>query len=111
MFVLECQHCYSRDFVKSRYGTTFKGAMECYLRCRKCEQLISISGAIANEVEDVMELSNDYWVSKDGKRYDFEDMSANYLKNCIELLKRSYNVDKLKDSNLFVGLTQEYMLR
>ena len=109
--MLECSNCFSRKLVKHpTFGLPYSQYKELYL-CRGCGASMNINQVIVSKLESAVELSNDYWVSKDGKRYEFENMSADYLKNCIELLKRSYDAEELKDSNLFVGLTQEYMLR
>ena len=59
----------------------------------------------------VIQLNRDYWVSKDGIIYDFKDMSKEYLKNTITMLRRSYSEDVLRNSTTFKGLCQEYLLR
>lgn len=56
-------------------------------------------------------LDKKYWVSKDGVIHEFKDMSKEYLKNTIAMLKRSYNKDTLRDLTTFKGLCQEYLLR
>ena len=104
--MLECNNCFSRRLIKYinvDYKETYK--------CCGCGIVMDINQTIASKIESVMELSNDYWMSKEGKRYEFKDMSAEYLRNCIKLLKRTYTKKELRDSNLFIGLTQEYMLR
>lgn len=103
LLVLECSNCFSRKLIKHLTAESYQ--------CRGCGILMNINQVIISKIEDSMELSNNYWVSRDGMSHEFKDMSADHLKNCIELLKRSYSAKELKNSNLFIGLTQEYMLR
>lgn len=110
LLILECSNCFSRKITKYVTIESHDYHKEIY-QCSRCGKLMDMRQVIVSETEDVMELSNNYWISKDGKKHEFKDMSAEYLKNCIEMLKRSYDVEELKNSTLFIGLTQEYMLR
>ena len=113
MIILQCNNCMSLDLdYVVRRDIKDMAYIEDFI-CTGCKNKMTLGTVLIYKTENdsVIRLFNDYWVSKDGKKYEFKDMSADYLKNCIELLKKSYNAEELKDSNLFVGLTQEYMLR
>ena len=108
MLALQCNNCFSLDM---NYRVTWEND----LVCNRCGKELPMGDALVynvkNENESVINLSNNYWVSKDGKTHEFKDMSAEHLRNSIKLLKRTYTKEELKDSKLFIGLTQEYMLR
>ena len=62
-------------------------------------------------VVEIVDLSKPYWVNSIGVRYEFNQLSKQYIDNIIKMLKRSYSKEDLSNSKLFQGLAQERMLR
>lgn len=106
MLILQCNNCFSLDL-------DYRATWENDVVCNGCGKELPVNDALIYiaENKNAINLSNNYWISKEGRRYEFHEMSAEYLRNCIELLKRTYTKRDLKNSKLFIGLTQEYMLR
>lgn len=88
-----------------------------FLHCSKCGEHITnytkYCPMCGNKLEwgQGCELDNNYWTSKDGTIHEFKDMSDEHLANAIELLKRGFSVEELKDTELFKGLSIEFCSR
>lgn len=113
MIILQCNNCMSLDLdYVVRRDIKDTAYIEDVI-CAGCKNKMTMDTVLVYRTEDnsVIRLFNEYWVSKDGRIHEFKEMSTEYLRNCIELLKKNYKKEELQDSNLFIGLTQEYMLR
>ena len=106
MIILQCEKCGSLNLITSN-------RLDPDVECVDCGNRGYVTSMKLYESIDntVINLGNPFWISKEGTKYEFKEMSKEHLKNTINMLKRSYPSEELKGTETFKGLCQEYIIR
>ena len=106
MVILQCREC---DSLNLELSDDYSDNISC-LDCGNKDFLTYVK---LYETMDntTINLDSLYWIDKEGSKHEFKDMSKEYLKNAIKLLKRTYTKQELVSSALFKGLCDEYLFR
>lgn len=59
----------------------------------------------------MIDLSKKCWITENGDRYEFKDMSTLHLKNTIQFLKSVYSRKELYNTNTYEELCKELIFR